>query len=191
MSEDTTNALQGNQLGAEHYVHKELQVIADQNDDPNSRLPVIDDSQCRTLGSSYCSFCYLFVYVMMRLYFSPTVSHEWAKHMTAVQKSDGTRLLKDDNWTIMLNGRYWCHSVKYFKRRKRGGLCCGTTAHTFCSLRWQQARSSALDDKNKQDSEYLDGNCATGVTFTDRMYNLSSYEWAVRENYGIGLVDVH
>lgn len=61
---------------------------------PNDSLPGFDEAHFRALAESPCNYDYGYVRVMMKAYFSTTVSLEGAAYATTVPTVDSMELLK-------------------------------------------------------------------------------------------------
>lgn len=94
-----------------------------------------------------CIFCLLSTLVVRN---TKTGAHS-QRHEVAER-----RLLHDKAWRKLSSAL--CQNDK---RRGWSGMGCGATIHVLRFSGWRQRHSTTADDKNKQGSDYIDGNCAT------------------------------
>lgn len=96
---------------------------------------------------------------MFTVYLSSTINHERATYANAVHAVDRMKWRRDEYRMFMPDGRHLHHSFKIV-RNENGMECVPELLHKQTRLGSATSSFDVLSRKHKQDSKYIDGNCA-------------------------------
>lgn len=115
MSDDVGKAVRVHSLTLDHYMHEIIYARADQTVDVNNPLHDTDQAHCRALTEYSRNYYYDYEHSLMTVNFSFTVNLRRFDSCDYFTYDDGTMLLKEGGYLVMLHERHLGCSVKMLK----------------------------------------------------------------------------
>lgn len=116
MPDDFKNVFHVHPLIVDHYLQEKVYARVDQSGHQKNPPHNVDESHYGALAESLCNYNCVHPRGMMKVYFLSSVKPEGATYATIVHAADGTKLLKEDNLMVMLDGRHHRLPGKIVKR---------------------------------------------------------------------------